>query len=67
MDWDPNGSATLALISSDQIVLNPLAVGGDYQLHMNASLLTQTTNWFVSLSCGMNSGSNLIPDVFKVI
>lgn len=54
---DPASFATLGLIASDEIILNPLATGTDNNLYVNASLLAQTAMWRVAQRCGTNGGS----------
>jgi hypothetical protein len=42
---DPNSLDTLALISSDEIVINGSAVGSDREFYINAALLGQSDAW----------------------
>lgn len=48
---------TFALIASDEININPNAVGSDKDLTVNASILGQTNKWRVAKSCGSSGGS----------
>ena len=52
---------TLALIASDEVVINPNATHNDRVFNVNASLLAQTNAWRLGYSCGQ-SGSRLTPD-----
>lgn len=57
---NPASYATVALIASDEIVLNPNSVGTDRELHVNSSLLGQDNKWRVARACG-DSGSVQTP------
>ncbi len=50
----------LALIASDEAVINPNAVHADGKLYVNASLLGQSNRWLVAEECG-DTGSRLTP------
>lgn len=60
-----DGSDVLGLVASDQIYINPDAVGYDRQLDIYGSLLNQRDAMRVALSCG-DDGSNLVPSASEL-
>lgn len=55
-----SGSDVLGLIASDEIWINPYAVGSDRSLTLSGAFLSQNGAMKTALSCGSN-GSNLTP------
>jgi len=55
-----SGRDVLGLAASDEIWINPAAVGGDRHLEIDAALLSQNGAMRVALRCGTR-GSNLVP------
>jgi len=49
----------LGLISSDWVIINPYAIGGDNTLNISAAMLEQSGTMWVARTCGYD-GSDLV-------
>jgi len=56
-----SGNDVLGLIASDEIIISPLSVGGDEELHIAAAFLTQGGVMRTARDCG-DSGDPVLPD-----
>lgn len=56
-----SGTTVLGMIASDEVWVNPYAVGGDNTLNINGALLTQGGSFQVARSCGDSDGSIVLP------